>query len=139
MSPERLRAILAAYGARPERWPEAERAEALRLLALDPASAPLVEAEAALDALLHEHQVAAPDAALLRRALAAIPKPVGGLSILRGWWLGAALAGAGLAGAVVGALVLAVAAPPLLEQQALAWAEQQPTIFDASYLGENGL
>lgn len=72
-------------------------------------------------------------------ALAAIPKPVGGLSILRGWWLGAALAGAGLAGAVVGALVLAVAAPPLLEQQALAWAEQQPTIFDGSYLGENGL
>ena len=52
LSLERFRALIAAYGARPELWPEAERAAALALRDASAEARGLFEEEAALDATL---------------------------------------------------------------------------------------
>ena len=52
MSLRRFQAILAAYGARPERWPAPERGAAEALAASSPAARALMEEAAALDVLL---------------------------------------------------------------------------------------
>jgi hypothetical protein len=52
MTIDRLREILDAYGAAPERWPAAERDAALALLAESAAARALVDAARRLDALL---------------------------------------------------------------------------------------
>jgi hypothetical protein len=73
-SVERLRALLEAYGAAPERWPDEERAGAEALLARSAAArAQRAEAEA-LDRLLDAAPVTAPSAALTGRVLAAAPR-----------------------------------------------------------------
>ncbi|HYE00512.1 MAG TPA: hypothetical protein VEH84_14095, partial [Alphaproteobacteria bacterium] len=78
MDAARLRALLDAYGARPERWPPAERAAALALLAAS-AEARAARAEAAaLDALLDLAAAPAPSAALVGRILGDAAAP-------RGW------------------------------------------------------
>ena len=72
MTTDRVRALLAAYGADTGRWPAAERAAAERLLAEDPAlAADLAEARA-FDSLLDELPAPAPNPAL-RVALKDIP------------------------------------------------------------------
>lgn len=58
MTHERLRDLLAAYGADPSRWPEAERAEGLRLLAADPGLAAEQAAAGRLDAALDRFALA---------------------------------------------------------------------------------
>jgi hypothetical protein len=68
----RFRALLAAYGARPELFPEAERAAALSLLAASEEARALVPAESALDEVFSR----APRAELsplLARKLAELP------------------------------------------------------------------
>lgn len=50
----RLGALLDAYGGAAKRWPEADRAWALRLIAASPAAASLHRQATALDALLDE-------------------------------------------------------------------------------------
>lgn len=52
MTPERFETLLAAYGAEPRRWPEAERAAALALLAGDARMREALERERRLDRLL---------------------------------------------------------------------------------------
>jgi len=52
LSLERFRALIAAYGARPELWPDAERAAALSLRDASAEARALFDAEAALDATL---------------------------------------------------------------------------------------
>ncbi len=71
MSLARLRALLAAYGANPERWPPEERAAARMLLAQSPEAQRWHDAGAQLDALLDlgPPRVASP--ALLERIVAA--------------------------------------------------------------------
>jgi hypothetical protein len=72
MTRDRARALLAAYGADPGRWPAAERAAAERLAAADPVlAAELAEAQA-VDALLDALPAPAPSPAL-RVALKDIP------------------------------------------------------------------
>lgn len=52
VTPDRVREIIAAYGGAPQRWPEAERLNALALIARDPALAALREQARGLDDVL---------------------------------------------------------------------------------------
>ena len=73
MTPERFRRLTEAYGAMPEHWPAAERAEAKALLAQrDPAYWPRWPT-AARSTVLSRHSVAAPEPDLVRRILASAP------------------------------------------------------------------
>jgi len=98
----RLLEIIAAYGADPRRWPEAERSEAEALLARsEPARAALAEARA-LDGLLDGLPALAPEIAastLAARAIAAGQRPLARPA--RGGWLWLAPSAAGLAAAAL--------------------------------------
>jgi hypothetical protein len=74
MTLERFTAMVDAYGATPERWPEAERAGALALLAQSSDARTLRDAAAALDTMLDRAPPATPDAELERRVLARTPR-----------------------------------------------------------------
>ena len=138
MNPERFRALLDAYGADFERWPEAERASARALAAQDHPELRERLAEAALlDGWLDSHTVAAADDALMRRIAAdaavvasdtAADTASDSVDARRApatrspWWKarwvwpGAGVAGIGLAGTLAGAFAvstaLRIAAPP---------------------------
>jgi GAF domain-containing protein len=124
MTPERLARILAAYGASPERWPRAERADALALLARDMDAA---RHAAALDGALDGLAVPHPDAAMVGRALAGFAEAAPG-SLLRRWWFAPLLAGAGALGMAAGALLLALT--PL--ERRSGWLDEHTTIFSAA-------
>src|SRR5262249_23203027 len=81
MTPERFATIVDAYGADPERWPNAERASALALLERSHEGGTLRAAAGALDALLDPAPAAVPDPGLERRVLARAPS--GGVTPLR--------------------------------------------------------
>lgn len=108
----RLRRLLAAYGADPRRWPEAEAPGAEALLRSLPQAEALQREARALDARLDRHPAPAPDQALLERALARAAEleqeqPPAWLPWLGGWprpvWPQlAALAGAAVLGLIVG-------------------------------------
>lgn len=75
MNLDRLRHVLDAYGASPERWPEEERDELVELLGREPEAQALVSEATQLDALLDlAGPDAPPDAALARRVLEAAPR-----------------------------------------------------------------
>jgi hypothetical protein len=75
MTTERFLALLAAYGAEPRRWPEAERAAALAFLASAPAEVRATHAEAsALDAALGDERDAPVPELLARRILRGAPR-----------------------------------------------------------------
>jgi hypothetical protein len=111
ISTERVRALVAAYGAGPQRWPAAERADALRRIAEDPALAAEIEDAARLDALLDALPDPAPNPAL-RVALKNIPDRSGASLLDRlaaiwpfagaGWRPATGLAAAAVLGIVVG-------------------------------------
>src|SRR5690606_16810156 len=69
---DRFRAMLAAYGADPQRWPAAEREAATRLAAADPELAAELAEAAATDLLLDALPAPVPNPAL-RVRLKAIP------------------------------------------------------------------
>lgn len=83
----RFEVLLDAYGADPERWPEAERAAALALLQRDPDARAMRAQAARIDALLGLAEPVEPSPALVARILAAAPAPAGAkrrpLSFLR--------------------------------------------------------
>ena len=66
---KRLCFLLEAYGARPDRWPEGERAPAEALLARFPTARALAGGEASLDDLLDHAAAPAPSEALARGVL----------------------------------------------------------------------
>lgn len=72
MTSDRVRALLAAYGADPQRWPQPEREAAWRLADADPGLASEIAETAALDGLLDALPVPAPSPAL-RVRLKSIP------------------------------------------------------------------
>jgi len=75
MTEERFYQILNAYGANPERWPAAERAQAEAFAALHRSDVLAeLEAEAALDAMLGDGDGRASDL-LERRILRSLPEP----------------------------------------------------------------
>jgi hypothetical protein len=67
LDPKHFEALLAAYGARVELWPEGEREAALALLATSAPARSLSEREAALDRLFSESAPSQATPALLRR------------------------------------------------------------------------
>lgn len=71
MTLRRLAALLDAFGARPERWPAAERAAALDLLRVSRAARRIQSEAAELDTVLDRAPAPAPSAALFDRVLAA--------------------------------------------------------------------
>jgi hypothetical protein len=75
MSLERLRALLDAYGANPDRWPPEERAAALALLEQSPQAQRWRDASARIDALLDHAPGFEVSATLIDRILAAAPTP----------------------------------------------------------------
>lgn len=114
MTPERFRMLLQTYGANLQRWPQTEQIPAHALLEQRTPELQQLLAEAeALDGWLDSHTVAVPDDALTRRVVAGAdalrPKRVAfGKRRWRpfGWWAGAGLFGAGLAGTLAGAFVV---------------------------------
>lgn len=75
MNRERFEQIVAAYGADPRRWPEAERVAAEAFAAANPDVASVVADEAALDRLLDHAAIVADTGALASRILAQAPTP----------------------------------------------------------------
>jgi hypothetical protein len=71
---DRLGALLEAYGATPERWPDAERADAERLVQVSATARTLWEDAAQLDRLLDAVPAAPPSPDLAARVLAAAPR-----------------------------------------------------------------
>jgi hypothetical protein len=79
MTNDRLTTILDAYGADPDRWPAAERADALALVARSAEARARVAAAARLDGVLDALPPAAPPSRALRARLArgSAPRRVG--------------------------------------------------------------
>jgi len=118
MDATRLKRLIEAHGADPQRWPPDERAAALALLESSPEAQALVAEARRLDALLAAVPVGdtAPAATVaLRRRIVALPtRRDGGQSVGGGHWMlgpwsfsrlwpsAAGLAAAGLIGLVVG-------------------------------------
>tara|TARA_R110002110_G_scaffold322150_5_gene534531 strand:+ start:11915 stop:12418 length:504 start_codon:yes stop_codon:yes gene_type:complete len=73
---ERLREIVDAYGASPERWPAGERQAAGALLAASAEARALLDEAASFDAFLDMAPLEAPSAALAERLMAARPRAV---------------------------------------------------------------
>jgi hypothetical protein len=113
MTPERFRRLTEAYGASPERWPDAERDAARALLASgDPGVLAAFADAQALDSLLDGQTVAAPGDALVRRIIASAP--VRSLPFWRRprvWFSGVGFVGAGVAGVAAGALIVSLLTP----------------------------
>lgn len=113
MTPERFRRLTEAYGAMPEHWPAAERAEAKALLdQRDPAVLAVLADARSLDLVLSRHSVAAPESDLVRRILASAPvAPLRPEPVWKRpqWWLsGAGLVGVGVAGIAAGVLAISL-------------------------------
>lgn len=72
---ERLRQIVDAYGAKPARWPLAERDAALRAMQADAGAGGWLQEAEALDRELDAWTLPEPDAALRRIVVGGIPKP----------------------------------------------------------------
>ena len=128
MTPERFAEIVGAYGSRPDRWPQAERDAALAFMERNPDAIGELRAEASLLDGLLDSSVVAPASRELREAilraasmrqaapaLKAAPSRTIGRSKptlwqRAGFW-GAGIVGIGLAGALAGAMTLAVVVP----------------------------
>lgn len=111
MTPQRFAQIVNAYGADPRRWPEAERGSACAFAAAYPELAqPRLEAAAALDACLAADTIEPASRTLQRRIVesALVPgrRRTVGTRPTRWWLPGAALAGAGVAGLIAGAMAM---------------------------------
>jgi hypothetical protein len=111
MTPQRVSELIAAYGAAPEKWPQAERAEALAMLEHTPALRAELTQMAALDATLDRWPCPAPqlDAVALAAHVSAAPRPrvaahrpLFRLPSFFAWPNAAGLAAAALAGFLVG-------------------------------------
>jgi hypothetical protein len=116
MTLKRFEQIVEAYGADPRRWPDDERDAACAFAQTHPADArPRLAAAAALDAAL-DADVPLPVSRSLRRRIVASanrrdPWPFGWRfesRPARRWLPGAALAGAGVAGLVAGAVAMSL-------------------------------
>jgi hypothetical protein len=130
MTLDRLDQLLDAYGARAERWPDAEREAALALLAASAAARARRDAAATLDAVLDRTPAAAPSRDLAHRILAGAPRPR--VVALRRRPRAPVIAAIGLAAASLALwLVRRPATPRTLEPAALAQLEVYDTPSDA--------
>ncbi|RAK65466.1 hypothetical protein [Phenylobacterium kunshanense] len=103
MTPERFETLAEAFGGNVDRWPTAERTEASRLIAADPAWTGRVLARAdELDAMLASAALPVASGALVDRIVAGAPRA------RPRWpaWLAPAGLGAGLAAACAAGVML---------------------------------
>lgn len=121
LSLERLQAILETYGAVPQRWPAAERAAALALLADSAPARALRDREARLDQALRQLTPPPPSEALVGRlARQPLPRPPAAPAVRRPWLLGWAAQGAAFAAVALVAFVAGLAVPsPLRDGDAV--------------------
>lgn len=118
MDGARFEALVAAYGAAPNRWPEEERAAAEQFARSDPRAARLLAEADAVDALLFAHRVAEPSATLRTMTLESAPRRRRRLPRrIRLWWSSLAFAFAAGAGALAGSAATAALAPTALNVQ----------------------
>jgi hypothetical protein len=106
MDAERFEQLIEAYGARPERWPRAERAAGEALLARMPALAARLTEARRLDHALDAWKLGPAAAALGERIVAGAPRPLAsrlGGRPARFWWVAAGLAAACATGVITGA------------------------------------
>jgi hypothetical protein len=130
MTLERMSELLDAYGARPERWPDAERDAGAALVAGSRETRARRDAAAALDTLLDRVADVPPSPALARRILAGAPRPtVVPLSRRRRVGVAAALGLAAAASLAVW-LVRQAGAPRALDPAALAQLDDYETATD---------
>lgn len=126
MTPGRFAEILAAYGAEPRRWPDAERGAAQAFLRMAPGAAARLEAAADVDDLLLLSRAPLPSAVLRGHVLSAAPRrSVRGRALL--WWAGFAMAGAAVAGALTGTAAAAAFEPIALP----GYGHAEATVFGA--------
>lgn len=144
MTSERFHTLVEAYGADPRRWPEHERADALAWARAHRAQANAVLEEAlALDAWLARDMIAPPSRALIEQIVTSGPVavPVHKAPSKRRmfWWSGAAFAGAGLAGALAGALAMSLVLlgnpPPAENDAGHGTAHESPSWMSTSFDG----
>ena len=115
MNLERFRQIVNAYGADARRWPAGERDAALAFAAENPGLCGAVLEEAGeLDAWLASDTIEPAGAALTARIVASAPVGQATRPRRRFVWSGLGFAGIGLAGALAGALAVAVFMPAIL-------------------------
>lgn len=134
MSPERFRRLTEAYGASPEHWPPAERAEAQALLAQrDPEVLAALAEASSLDLVLSTHTIPAPETDLIRRIVASAPsvsaeeKPAWKQPR---WWISSAgFVGIGMAGVAAGVLVISLTGS-FLTGSFSGSAANPPSLFD---------
>jgi ferric-dicitrate binding protein FerR (iron transport regulator) len=112
MNAERFEQLIDAYGARPERWPEDERAAAEQWLAATPAAAARLDEARALDAALDAWTLPPASAVLREKVVATAPKPRLVRRPARLWWAGAGLVAACAMGMVAGANLADVGLTP---------------------------
>ena len=144
MTPERFHTLVEAYGADPRRWPGHERADALAWArAHRTESDAMLEEALALDAWLARDLIAPPSRVLVDQIVAGAPVPVPVRSAPSKrrlfWWSGAAFAGAGLAGALAGALAMSLMLlgnpPPSASDAGRDTAHESPSWLSTSFGG----
>ena len=111
MDLNRFEALIAAYGATPNRWPEEERAAAEAFARADPRAAALLAEADSIDALLFAHRVAEPSRTLRAMVIEAAPRKRRLTGRARLWWSGLALALAGAGGMLAGSAATAALEP----------------------------
>jgi len=139
MTLDRFRAIVAAYGAAPARWPAVERAACESLLAASADAQALVGEAARLDAALDVLPALPPTPAIRAAVLAAAPRPAAPSLIdrLRAGWseIFGELGGWRTAGAVLTAsLLLGIVSGGVLSERAAS--ESSPDLLQLAFLDD---
>ena len=111
MDLNRFEALVAAYGATPNRWPDAERDAAMAFAQSDPRAAALLADADSIDALLFAHKVAEPSRTLRAMVIEGAPRKRRLTGRARLWWSGFALALAGASGMLAGSAATAALEP----------------------------
>lgn len=107
----RFETLVAAYGARPSRWPEEERAAAQAFARTDPRAAAVLTEADTIDDLLFAHRVAEPSRTLRTMVLESAPRRRRLVGRLRLWWSSLAFAIAAAGGVLAGSAAMAALEP----------------------------
>lgn len=111
MDLNRFEALVAAYGASPGRWPEAERDAAQAFARADARAAALLSEADGIDSLLFAHRAAEPSRTLRAMVIEAAPRKRRLAGRARLWWSGLALALSGAGGVLAGSAATAALEP----------------------------
>jgi anti-sigma factor RsiW len=111
MDLNRFEALVAAYGATPNRWPEEERDAAQAFAQADPRAKALLAEADSIDTLLFAHKVAEPSRTLRAMVVEGAPTKRRLTGRAKLWWSGLGLALAGASGMLAGSAATAALEP----------------------------